>query len=296
MLPPTPGLTAGLPTPAIILGALALVLGVGVRPIAILLKILAPIGGNTIASDALYWLLMLGFLAIDGAGVLAVDTWLAERLRGMIPAPRKGAHHVVIVGGGFGGCAVAQGLAGRDCSATLIDRHNYHLFQPLLYQVATAGLSPADIATPIRGLFRAYGNIRVRLGTVTGVDTSAKAVELGAHRIAYDTLVLATGAQHAYFGHDEWASLAPGLKTIDDATAVRRRLAAIGTRSMKSHLLSKAFVERRGGNITTQKRKASRHFARCVAGCGMGECRDPYNSGGDVLGTVCGFHAVRDHL
>ena len=224
MVPATPGLAAALPAVVIVASALAMIVGVGVRPVAFLLLLLAPIGSATIASDTLYWLLLLGFLVIDGAGALAVDPWLDRRLRGMIPAPRMGAHHVVIVGGGFGGCAVARGLGGRDCHVTLIDRHNYHLFQPLLYQVATAGLSPSDIATPIRGMFRDYANIRVRLGTVTGVDPAAKVVEIGAHRIGYDTLVLASGARHAYFGRDEWSTLAPGLKTIDDATAVRRRL------------------------------------------------------------------------
>ncbi len=224
MLPPTPGLAAALPGVAMVFAALALLVGLGVRPVALVILLLAPIGAATLVTDTLYWLLLLGFLVIDGAGALAIDPWLDERLRGMVPAPRMGAHHVVIVGGGFGGCAVARGLGGRDCHVTLIDRHNYHLFQPLLYQVATAGLSPADIATPIRGMFRDYANISVLLGTVTGVDRTARQVEIGTRRVGYDTLVIASGARHAYFGRDEWSALAPGLKTIDDATSVRRRL------------------------------------------------------------------------
>ena len=224
MLPSTPGLVSSLPAAAIVIGALLLVCGIATRAIAICLLLLAPLGGATIASDATYWGLILGFLVVDGAGALAVDPWLDAKLRGMIPSPLEGAHRVVVVGAGFAGCAVTRGLGDRDCHVTLIDRHNYHLFQPLLYQVATAGLSPADIATPVRGMFRDYANVRVLLGTVTGVDRDARTVEMGGRRVGYDTLVLASGARHAYFGHDEWSASAPGLKTIDDAIAVRRRL------------------------------------------------------------------------
>ena len=134
-------------------------------------------------------------------------------------------HRVVIVGGGFGGLAATKALAHTDVEITLIDRRNHHLFQPLLYQVATAALSPSEIAWPIRHLLRHQRNARVLMGTVVGVDTMAKAVLLedGA-REGYDSLVLATGAQHAYFGHDEWEQFAPGLKTVEDATAIRRKL------------------------------------------------------------------------
>jgi NADH dehydrogenase len=131
---------------------------------------------------------------------------------------------VVIVGAGFGGLAVAKGLAGAAADLTLIDRQNHHLFQPLLYQVATAGLSPADIAWPVRHLLRRQQNLRVMMGEVTGINTAREVVMLGHAPIAYDWLVIATGATHGYFGHDDWAPFAPGLKSLDDATAIRRRL------------------------------------------------------------------------
>ncbi len=131
---------------------------------------------------------------------------------------------VVIIGAGFGGLTAARGLAAADVDITLVDRQNHHLFQPLLYQVATAGLSPADIAWPVRQLMRRQKNARVLMGEVTGVDPARRVVMLRDSPIAYDWLVLATGATHGYFGHDEWAPFAPGLKTLDDATAIRRRL------------------------------------------------------------------------
>ena len=131
---------------------------------------------------------------------------------------------VVIVGGGFGGLSAAKGLAGAPFEVTLIDRNNHHLFQPLLYQVATAGLSPADIASPIRSILGGQRNLRVMLADVSGVDVMRKEVIADDNRIRYDYLVLATGARHAYFGHDDWAAFAPGLKTIDDATYLRRRI------------------------------------------------------------------------
>ena len=132
--------------------------------------------------------------------------------------------HIVIVGAGFGGLTVASKLAKAPVEITLIDRENHHLFQPLLYQVATAGLSPADIAWPIRRLVRPHKNTRVLLGEVAGVDKAQKRVRLGDRDIGYDVLVLATGATHGYFGNDDWADHAPGLKAIDDATEIRRRL------------------------------------------------------------------------
>jgi NADH dehydrogenase len=131
---------------------------------------------------------------------------------------------IVIIGAGFGGLAVARGLARAPAEIILIDRQNHHLFQPLLYQVATAGLSPADIAWPVRHLMRRQANAQVLMADVTGLDVSRKSVLVGGKPVAYDLLVLATGATHGYFGHDEWAAHAPGLKTIDDAIAIRRRI------------------------------------------------------------------------
>ena len=135
------------------------------------------------------------------------------------------AHHVVIVGAGFGGLAVAQGLAGADVTITLIDQRNHHLFQPLLYQVGTAALATSEIAWPIRHLVRKRKEVTTLLGVVTGIDTQNRIVLLDdGGTWAYDTLVLATGARHAYFGHDEWEPYAPGLKTLEDATSIRRRI------------------------------------------------------------------------
>ncbi len=131
---------------------------------------------------------------------------------------------VVIVGAGFGGLSAAKALGNSAFDVTVIDRHNYHLFQPLLYQVATAGLSPADIASPTRGILAPYKNINVMLGKVSGIEAQQRAVIAEGRRIPFDVLVLATGAEHAYFGHGEWAAFAPGLKTIDDATYIRRRI------------------------------------------------------------------------
>jgi NADH dehydrogenase len=131
---------------------------------------------------------------------------------------------VVIVGGGFGGLAAARGLGRAPVDVTLVDRTNHHLFQPLLYQVATAGLSPADIASPIRRIVHRQANTRVLLDEVTAVDLAARRVTLARGELAYDWLVLATGATHSYFGKDEWARYAPGLKTLEDALEVRRRV------------------------------------------------------------------------
>jgi len=131
---------------------------------------------------------------------------------------------IVIVGAGFGGLNAAHSLAGADADVLVIDRRNYHLFQPLLYQVATAGLSPAQIASPIRAILRQAANISVTLGKVCGIDKDRRVVVIEDREIAYDRLVLATGARHSYFGRDEWESVAPGLKKIDDATSIRRRI------------------------------------------------------------------------
>jgi NADH dehydrogenase len=135
-----------------------------------------------------------------------------------------GPPRVVIVGAGFAGLTAAKQLGKAAVRLTVIDRRNYHLFQPLLYQVATAGLSPADIATPIRSVLSHQRNTTVLLGKVTGIDKEARMVELDDRRIPYDILIVATGARHAYFGRDEWERVAPGLKKIDDATDIRRRI------------------------------------------------------------------------
>lgn len=133
--------------------------------------------------------------------------------------------HVVIVGAGFGGLAAGKRLANRGVDVTIVDRRNHHVFQPLLYQVATAALSPADIAGPIRAIFSRAQNVRVVLDEVTGIDSKLNRLRLASGKsLDFDWLILATGAQHSYFGHDEWAPNAPGLKSIEDALAIRRRV------------------------------------------------------------------------
>src|SRR6266852_5889697 len=142
----------------------------------------------------------------------------------MTDAPAK-SHHVVVVGAGFGGLETTYRLAGAPVSITLIDRRNHHLFQPLLYQVATASLATSEIAWPIRYLLRNRPDVTTLYATVTGVDAQAKRVLLDdGDGLPYDTLIVATGARHAYFGHDEWEPFAPGLKTLEDATTLRRRI------------------------------------------------------------------------
>lgn len=132
--------------------------------------------------------------------------------------------HVVIIGGGFGGLAVARELADTDARITLIDRRNHHLFQPLLYQVATAGLSAPSIAAPLRQILRKQANVTVLMDDARDVDLDHQVVKLAGGDEPYDALVVATGATHAYFGHDEWERHAPGLKTLEDAFAIRRRV------------------------------------------------------------------------
>ena len=141
--------------------------------------------------------------------------------------PAAQRHRVVIVGGGFGGVRVAKSLARADVEITLIDRTNHHLFQPLLYQVATGVLSPGQIAPALRSLFRRQGNVRVLLGLVEEIDVERRVVRAVAEdelEIPYDTLVVAAGATHSYFGHDEWSHIAPGMKTLDDAARLRSRI------------------------------------------------------------------------
>src|SRR5512132_1738371 len=143
-------------------------------------------------------------------------------------APALHRPRVVIVGGGFGGLTAARALRHSDVDVTLIDRNNHHTFQPLLYQVATATLNPSDITAPIRHLLRAQTNTTVLLADVTSIDVTNRTITIeearGRHRdIPYDYLILAAGARHSYFGHDQWEVDAPGLKTIEDALEIRRR-------------------------------------------------------------------------
>jgi NADH dehydrogenase len=138
-----------------------------------------------------------------------------------------GRHRVVVVGAGFGGLWAVKSLKGAPVDIILVDQRNHHLFQPLLYQVATASLAPSEIAWPIRSMLHDRRDVTTILATVTGVDVADRAVQLAdGSRIAYDTLILATGARHGYFGRDEWEEFAPGLKTIEDATAIRGRILA----------------------------------------------------------------------
>ncbi|MBD2385149.1 NAD(P)/FAD-dependent oxidoreductase [Cylindrospermum sp. FACHB-282] len=133
-------------------------------------------------------------------------------------------HQVVIVGGGFGGLYAAKALKKADVSVTLIDKRNFHLFQPLLYQVATGALSPADISSPLRSVLSKSKNTKVRLGEVNDIDPKGQKVMVGDEIIPYDTLIVATGAKHSYFGKDSWEASAPGLKTVEDAIEMRRRI------------------------------------------------------------------------
>jgi len=142
-----------------------------------------------------------------------------DRVMTFVDRPR-----VVIAGGGFGGLSAARALARVAVDVTLIDRHNYHLFQPLLYQVATAALAPNSIAAPIRAILRGQRNATVLMETVTGIDTAGRAVLIGEQRVAYDFLIIATGARHSYFGHDEWEKFAPGIKTLFDALSIRQQV------------------------------------------------------------------------
>lgn len=139
-------------------------------------------------------------------------------------AASQTAYRVVIVGAGFGGLNAAEKLAGAPVQITVIDQKNYHTFQPLLYQVATAGLSPGEIAAPIRSILSRHKNVEVLMAEVTGFDLDRRMVKTADQEIPYDSLIVAAGASHAYFGHEEWEPFAPGLKTIEDAIEIRRRV------------------------------------------------------------------------
>lgn len=212
---------------------LALVFGCGIRlvSLAALLTLnvhamMVPLQGDTV-----YLIMLFGILALFGAGPVSLDAmmdrWLREQAKSAAlrdPKALLGLPRVVIVGAGFGGIACATALKTTAAQVTLIDRTNFHLFQPLLYQVATAALSPGDIAVPIRPIFRDSFNVRVLLGSVTAIDATRRVVALGNAEIPYDYLVLATGATHGYFGKDSWARFAPGLKRIEDALDIRRKI------------------------------------------------------------------------
>ena len=206
----------------------ALIFGVATRPVALLLCGLTPLIVHSGAvPDRFEVLLLLTLVAAKGAGRISLDDLIARwadatlRRRGWTD---EAIPHVVVVGGGFGGIAAVRALRWTACRITLVDRRNHYLFQPLLYQVATAALSPADIAIPIRSIVRGQRNVVVRLGEVVGVDTVARQVLLANGQIPFDYLIIATGAQHSYFGRDDWSSYAPGLKSIEDATVMRSRM------------------------------------------------------------------------
>lgn len=234
------GMAEGLsPVPLICgAGALCIALGLATRIWAMTsLLALSVLTHSLQATEAqqdelLYWLLLLTIIFFSGPGAFSIDNVLRRALsrrfpqfNGQFPAVTEAMPHVVIVGAGFGGVAAARTLRTTACRITLIDRRNHHLFQPLLYQVATAGLSPSDIATPIRSLFRDQMNIRIMMGEVGGIDRIGRQVLLSdGNAVGYDYLILATGARHSYFGKDAWAAHAPGMKRVEDAIAVRAML------------------------------------------------------------------------
>jgi putative oxidoreductase len=214
-------------------GAIALCAGLGTRYVAFAL---IAFGSGTAmmhgaAAEEAYLIATLALLVMHGAGPVSLDaaavTVLNRRypqLQGKPAFSLDGLPRVIVLGAGFGGLACAVALRRVRAAVVLIDRGNYHLFQPLLYQVATAALSPSDIAVPVRPIFRESFNTTVLFGEVTGIDPTQQQVLLGQRAISYDYLVVATGATHSYFGKNEWQPFAPGLKRIEDATEIRRRL------------------------------------------------------------------------
>ncbi len=183
-------------------------------------------------TEFIYWIVLTSILFFNGPGKYSLDHIIRKKLsayfpqlQGELPPGTDSLPHVVIVGAGFGGLATAKALRTTGCRVTLVDKHNYHLFQPLLYQIATCSLSPADIAVPIRSLFQDQKNIRVIMNEVEGIDKANKHIAFtDKTALAYDYLVLATGAQHSYFGKDEWSAFAPGMKKIEDALDVRAKI------------------------------------------------------------------------
>jgi NADH dehydrogenase/putative oxidoreductase len=222
-----------IPPAAAWLGGFMLLSGFATRYIAALLlvSLFAYSVVDPRATDSIYLLMFLAILAIYGGGLFSLDRAMLHLRDRWFPAAHssglsalEGLPRVVIVGAGFGGLKCAESLRNAAVAVTLIDRTNYHLFQPLLYQVATAALSPGDIATPARQIFRGWPSTRLLLGTVAGVDAQRQMVMTQSGEIPYDYLVLATGATHSYFGKDGWAPFAPGLKRIEDALEIRRRI------------------------------------------------------------------------
>jgi putative oxidoreductase len=214
-------------------GGVLLVLGAGTRYIATVLLVSSIVNSvmDPRVTDSIYLLMFLTILGIYGGGFVSLDQAALRFRDRFFPAGKpsaadllQGLPRVVIVGAGFGGLRCAESLRNEGVSTTLIDRTNYHLFQPLLYQVATAALSPGDIATPTRQIFRNSPSTRLLLGTVTGVDTGRQIVLTQVGEVPYDYLVLATGATHSYFGKEKWAPFAPGLKRIEDALEIRSRI------------------------------------------------------------------------
>src|SRR5271166_1419180 len=226
-------IAAHVPAGIALVGGGLLLFGLGTRYVAVAL--LAALLANAMIdpreTDAAYLLMSFSILIIFGGGRISLDRVAEAVLAKYVPQPDQrdpraleGLPRVVIVGAGFAGISCAAALRNTRVAVTLIDRANFHLFQPLLYQVATAAISPSDIASPVRQLFRNAFNVRVLLGSVTSVDTQAQVVKVDGNEIPYDHLVLATGATHSYFGKDAWAPHAPGVKRIEDALEIRRKI------------------------------------------------------------------------
>jgi len=224
---------ARLPPIIALMGGALLLLGLGTRFVSVtaILALLTDAMMDPRTTDGVYLLMVFAIFGVYGAGSISIDRILAALLDRYVPRedardPKslEALPRVVIVGAGFGGISCAAALRGVAVSVTLIDRSNHHLFQPLLYQVATAALSPSDIAAPVRRIFRDDYAVRVLYGSVTDVDTQSRRVKVAEKEIPYDYLVLATGATHGYFGKDAWARHAPGLKRIEDAIEIRGRI------------------------------------------------------------------------
>ena len=227
------GVAARLPVGLALGGGVPLLLGLGTRYLgaALIVVLFADAMMDPRETDAVYLIMSASILIAYGGGFLSLDAIAKWLLAKFVPQTNRrdtrsleGLPRVVIVGAGFGGVSCAAALRNAPVAVTLIDRSNFHLFQPLLYQVATAALSPGDIASPVRQLFRESPNVRALLGTVTGIDTELRCVRADGREIPYDFLVIATGATHSYFGKDAWAPYAPGLKRVEDALEIRRRI------------------------------------------------------------------------